>query len=329
MKCWFSFVPVNMLDLICIWSGSAGKHWPEAGRMILAQCLLQNQIRLAKTWHNQPKLNQIQAGFAQYYPGCLWKNGTKSESWKTGSGLVASCQKPGLMIPAHRLASGPDVFGQTRTRPSRSDPVWFCTIWSMPSLEKQSWNGCGKSDPAYTIWPDPGCTLAIMAITGRNQNASGSDLACLLGYLIVIWWTVFSCFFTCYLMNYVQFCYDLCSWLDVKYQASILYTFCQHSWVSVKRIYVLHRHLLWGLAEEEPTFSHSRSLICQHSGQQGQSATSTPFHSISWTALFHPGLSPMSAGSWLNALQTFAPKPSHFESAFHNLLLSSSIYGGS
>ena len=182
-----------MLDLICIWSGSAGKHWPETGWMILAQCLLQDQIRSAETWHNQPELNRIQAGFAHYYPGRLWKNGTESESQKLVVGWLLPARNWALMIPAHQLASGWDAFGLTR--PSRLDPGRFCTIWSMPSLEKQSWNGCGKSDPAYTIWPDPGCTLAIMAITGRNQNASGSDLACLLGYLIVIWWTVFTCFF--------------------------------------------------------------------------------------------------------------------------------------
>ena len=33
------------------------------------------------------------------------------------------------------------------------------------------------------IRPDSGCTLAITAITGCKQNASGSDLACLLGSL--------------------------------------------------------------------------------------------------------------------------------------------------
>ena len=53
----------------------------------------------------------------------------------------------------------------------------------MPSLEEQSLNRCGKSDPAYTSWPNFGRTLAIMAITGHNQNASGSDLAYLLGKL--------------------------------------------------------------------------------------------------------------------------------------------------
>ena len=51
----------------------------------------------------------------------------------------------------------------------------------MPSLQKRNWNGCGKSDLAYTIRADSGCTLAVIAITGRNQHASESDPACLLG----------------------------------------------------------------------------------------------------------------------------------------------------
>jgi len=87
-------------------------------------------------------------------------NWSESKSQKF-SGPVASWQKPGQMIPAHQLASRPDAFGQTLTRPSRSDPGWFCTIWSMPSLEKQNWNGCRKSDLAHTIWPNSGCTLAV------------------------------------------------------------------------------------------------------------------------------------------------------------------------
>ena len=93
--------------------------------------------------------------------------------WKTGSGPVAYCQKPDQMIPAHRLASKTDEFSQTLARSSRSDPVGFFH-WK---------NGCGKSDPAYTIRPDSGCTLAVIAITGHNQNASGSDPACLLEIL--------------------------------------------------------------------------------------------------------------------------------------------------
>ena len=87
--------------------------------------------------------------------------------WKleTGSGLVVCCQKSGWMILAYWLASRPDVFGQILTRPSRSDLGQFCTIWSMSSLKKQNWIGCGELDQAYTTQPDSGCILAIMAIT--------------------------------------------------------------------------------------------------------------------------------------------------------------------
>ena len=54
--CWFCLgTPVNMPDLIHIRSGSAQKHWPAAGQMILHIGLLLNWIRLDKTWHSQPK----------------------------------------------------------------------------------------------------------------------------------------------------------------------------------------------------------------------------------------------------------------------------------
>ena len=60
----------------------------------------------------QPELNLVHAGFAQYYPGRLWKMGTESKSGETGSGPVASCRKPGPMIPVHRLASGPECLAK-------------------------------------------------------------------------------------------------------------------------------------------------------------------------------------------------------------------------
>ena len=40
----------------------------------------------------QPELNQIRPGFAQYYPGCLWKNGTESESGKLVAGRLCSAK---------------------------------------------------------------------------------------------------------------------------------------------------------------------------------------------------------------------------------------------
>ena len=55
--------------------------------------LLPDRIRLAKIWHDQPELNRIRAGFAQYYPGCLWKNGTECKSRELVAGWLRSCQK--------------------------------------------------------------------------------------------------------------------------------------------------------------------------------------------------------------------------------------------
>ena len=92
------------------------------------------------------------------------------------------CHKTNPMIPVHRLASRPDALGQTLNRPSRSDLNRCCTI-NDPCL---LWKNGTESDAGsrmrhnYTIRPDSGRTLAVMAIIGRNQEASGSDPACLL-----------------------------------------------------------------------------------------------------------------------------------------------------
>ena len=150
-----------MPDPIRIRSGWGGNHWPEAGRMILAHRFASGPDPFGQ--------NLTQSARTKPDPGwfCIILSGSSVEErnrvWKreTGSGPVASCQKPGQMIPAHQLASRSDAFGQTITRPSRSDPGRYCTIWSMLSLEKRSWNGCGKLDPAYTIRPRSGCTLAV------------------------------------------------------------------------------------------------------------------------------------------------------------------------
>ena len=106
--------------------GSIGQKW--AG-WFLHIGLLPDRICLAKTWHSQPELNWIWAGFVQYDPGHIWKNGTKSKSGK----LVVG-QKPGQMIPEHHLVSGPDAFGQTLT--GHLDWIWVsfaqcdpCFLW--------------------------------------------------------------------------------------------------------------------------------------------------------------------------------------------------------
>ena len=132
-----------MPDPIHTQSGSTGKHWPEAGWMILARWLAfgpdpfgQNLTQSARIKSDPGRFCTVLSGTSVEEWNWVWK-------WETGSRPVASCQKLGLMIPAHQLASRPDVFGQTPITPSRSDPGQFCTVWSMPALEKQSWNRCG------------------------------------------------------------------------------------------------------------------------------------------------------------------------------------------
>ena len=84
---YLGILPVNMLDPIRIRPGSAGKHWPEAGQMILAHWLAS---RLDPFGQNltQSELNQIQAGFTQYCLGRLWKNCTESKSGKLVAGRL-------------------------------------------------------------------------------------------------------------------------------------------------------------------------------------------------------------------------------------------------
>ena len=148
------------------------------------------------------------------------------------------------MILAHRLASGPDPFGQNLTQSARtkSDPGCFCTILSGTTVEERNrarkWEAgsgpvaflpeTGPNDsctPACfqtrSVWPNPDQAIQIGSgsvlhdmihaffgktelkrmrevksgiyyparfclHTGRNQNASGSDPACLLGRLYYV-----------------------------------------------------------------------------------------------------------------------------------------------
>ena len=124
-----------MSDPIRIRSGSAGKHLPEAGRMISAHWLASVPSPFGQKLTQSARTKSDPGWFCTVLSGTSVKNGTESRSGKTGSEPVAFCQKPGQMIPAHQLTSRLDAFGQTLTRPSRSDQGRFCT---MPSLEKRS-----------------------------------------------------------------------------------------------------------------------------------------------------------------------------------------------
>ena len=125
-----------MPDPIRIRSGSAGKYWPEVGRMILAHWLAsgpdpfgQNLTQSARTKSDPGSFCTILFGMSVEERNRVWK-------WETGSGPLASCQKQGPMIPAHQLASRPYASGQTLARPPRSDPGQFCRISTMPSFKK-------------------------------------------------------------------------------------------------------------------------------------------------------------------------------------------------
>ena len=158
-----------MPDPIRIRYGSAGKHWPEAGRMILAHRLASGPDPFGQNLTQSARTNSDPGWFCTILSGTSAEKRNRVWKWETGSGIVASCQKPGQKIPAHQLASRPDAFGQTRTRTSRSDPGRFCTIWSIPSLEKTElkrmrevgsgiysparfWLHAGRNDQN---WPEP------------------------------------------------------------------------------------------------------------------------------------------------------------------------------
>ena len=107
---------------------------------------------------------------ACFWTRCIWPNNNKKRPSRSDAG---------------QLASGPDAFGPNLTGPSRLDLGQFCTIWSGPSFEEWNQIRYWKSDLAYNmIWPNSGCMLAIIAMTGHNQNASKSDLAFLVGRYI-------------------------------------------------------------------------------------------------------------------------------------------------
>ena len=156
-RIWFASGPVQL--------GSIGQN--RAG-WFLHTGLLPDRIRLAKTRTQSARTKSDPGRFCIMLSTMFAEERNLVWKWETGSGPVASCQKPGPVIPAHRLASGPDVLSQTR--PSTSDPGQFCIAWSVSSLKKRSWYGCGKSDLAYTIRPNSGCTLAVMAITKTLLN---------------------------------------------------------------------------------------------------------------------------------------------------------------
>ena len=132
------------------WLRSIGRKW--AG-WFLHIGLLPDRICLAKTWHNQPKLNQIQGGFAQYYLGCLWKKGTESESAENEKLVV------GQLRPARNLAWWflhtsllPNQMCLAKPWPGHPDRIRVSFVQYDPFL---LWKNRTEMDAGSRIWHIP------------------------------------------------------------------------------------------------------------------------------------------------------------------------------
>ena len=137
-----------MPDQIRIRSGSAGKHWPEADRVILAHRLVSGPDPFGQNLTQSARTKPDPGWFCTVLSWTSVDERNRIQKWETGTGPGASCQKPGQMIPAHRLASRPDAFGQTLTRTSRSDPGRFCTFFGKTELKRTREVRSGIHDPA-------------------------------------------------------------------------------------------------------------------------------------------------------------------------------------
>ena len=134
---------------------------------------------------SQPDPNLTWAAFIQYDPGHLWKNATESESRKLAVDRIHPARNLArwflhtvLLLDRMRFA---------KTWPGHADQIWVSFAQYGLGL---LWENETALDVVcqiqhiyiiYTMRPDYGCMLAVMAITGQNQKASKSDLAYLLG----------------------------------------------------------------------------------------------------------------------------------------------------
>ena len=127
---------VNMLKLICIWSGLAWKRWLEADQMILAHCLAPRPDPLGQNLTHSARTKSVWAGFAQHDPDHLWKNATESESGK----LVVSWLPHARSWSWWFLHTGllPDQMHLAKPWPGHPDRIWVsfaqydpCLLWKI------------------------------------------------------------------------------------------------------------------------------------------------------------------------------------------------------
>ena len=125
--------PVNMLNLICIWSGLAWKCWPEADQMILAHCLAPRPDPLGQNLTHSARTKSVWAGFARHDPGYLWKNATESESGKLVVSWLPHARSWSWWFLHTGLLS--DQMHLAKPWPGHPDRMFqFRTVWSVPTL---------------------------------------------------------------------------------------------------------------------------------------------------------------------------------------------------
>ena len=142
-------------------------------------------FRTGSVWPKPDTASQNQIGPGPVLHSMIWDVcGRTQLSLKVGNWWRASCLLPesgpnGSCTPACFLTR---CIWPKRDQAIQIGPGSASRSMAQAFFEKRNWIRCGKSDPAYSIPPDSGCTLALVAMTGCNRNASESDPACLLGY---------------------------------------------------------------------------------------------------------------------------------------------------
>ena len=168
---------VNLPDPIHVQSRSDRKYWSKTGWIIFAYQLASGPDPLGESLIQSARTKSDLGWFSHCEPGHPWKNVTEFESGKLVAGQLDSATNWAQWF----LHTGvlPDQMSLSKTWPGHPD-------WIQASFAQEwNWTKCEKLDPAdpvYTVWPNSGCTLAIMAQTSCNENASESDPACLLGF---------------------------------------------------------------------------------------------------------------------------------------------------
>ena len=152
--------------LIPTGSEALARRWPDNPCMLA--CLQTGSVWLEPDVVSQnPK--KIQAGFAQYDPGCLCKNPAKSESGKLVVGQLCSAKTEpddSCMLACFRTRS---------VWPKPDKAIW---VGSRPVLHNMIRAFFGRTEPnrtqevrpAHMIWPDSGCTLALTAMVKMLPN---------------------------------------------------------------------------------------------------------------------------------------------------------------